>query len=73
MLRMTGPYQKNPMWPLVHFCGDKSEYKPFFEAVDGEKADDEDEDNNVKRVEQEEPVILAGTDGAGKPDGMRQG
>ena len=57
----------------MHFCGDKSEYKPFFEAVDGEKADDEDEDNNVKRVEQEEPVILAGTDGAGKPDGMRQG
>ena len=48
-------------------------YQAFFESVDREKTDDEDKDNNVKHIEQKIPVILACTDGACKPNGMRQG
>lgn len=48
-------------------------YKSFFEAGDGEVADDEDESNDVKGIEEEVPVILAGADGAGETDGMRKG
>ncbi len=47
-------------------------HQSFFEAFDREKADDEDKDNNVKDIEQEIPMILACTDGAGKPNRMRQ-
>jgi hypothetical protein len=47
-------------------------HQSFFEPVDGEKADDKDEYNNIKRVEQEIPVILAGANSAGKSNGMSQ-
>ena len=45
----------------------------FFEPFDREEADDEDEDDNVKRIEQEIPVILTGADGACEPNRMSQG
>ena len=48
-------------------------YQAFFEPFDGEKTDDEDEYDNIKHIEQKVPVVLTCTDGACKPDGMRQG
>lgn len=55
------------------FFDKQSEYQPFFEAFDREKANDRNEYYYVKHIEQKIPVILACADGACKPDGMRQG
>ncbi|MCJ7776908.1 MAG: hypothetical protein MUP16_01150 [Sedimentisphaerales bacterium] len=35
--------------------------QPFFEPFDREIADDENKDNNIKRIEQKIPVVLAST------------
>ena len=50
----------------------QSKHQSFLQPGDGEIANHEDKDNDVKDIEKEEPVVLAGTDGAGETDGMRK-
>lgn len=61
------------MGTTTFFFNKQSEYKPFFESLDREKANYENKGNNVKHIEQKIPVILARTNSACQPDGMRQG